>query len=130
MPKKAAVKKIVDTTVEINVPQEHFFTEAELFYITEKSKTQAAYDIAQTLKCTIEEVQQHMPTQAALVIQSDSMMKNLMAGQSKNGSRTGIRVMTPQASEFADATRGNRVPSQDGTLVQGRHVDCIHKPLG
>ena len=135
MPKKETDKKVVvpaTSVVEANVETtQRFFTEAELFYITEKSKTHAAYDIAQTLKCTIDEVRQHMPTQAETTQAepSSSMMKNLMAGQSRSGTRTGMRVMTSQASEFADATRDTRI-SQSKTIIQGREVNCIHKPLG
>ena len=135
MPKKATAKVAPVTTVEIVEAEVRKFTEAELFYITEKSKNQSAYDIANTLKCSIEDVQQHIPAAAPVPAHNptapESMMRNLMGGQSKNGTRQGIRVMTPQGSQFGDATRATRVnSSQEGTVIQGRNVDCIHKPLG
>jgi len=36
--------------------------------------------------------------------------------------RGGIAVMTPTASQVSDTTRPTR--------LNGKYVDCIHKPLG
>jgi len=125
MPKKVTVAQAeVEKVIEPRV-----FTEAELFYITEKARTQSAVDIANVLKCSVDDVSPHIPTQAPVSNPNGSMMSNLMGRGSKSGKRAGMAVMTQTASEFSDATRQNRI-NPEGTVVQGRQVDCIHKPLG
>lgn len=129
MPKKKPVADVVAQVAELQEVAAKTFTEAELFYITEKSRTSSPEEIAETLKCTVDDVKPHIPNQPVAgkgIDEKDkSMMHKLMGGQSQSGKRGGMSVMTPPASQFSDATRAGRT-----TNVQGRNVECIHKPLG
>ena len=121
MPKK---KTSADTVEVLTTNLVREFTEAELFYIHEKAKTTSPAEIAATLGATLEEIAVHLPDldAAPTVDAKSSMMRDLMGKKSVSGQRDGVAIMTPSASQFADATRGTR--------IQGRDVNCIHKPLG
>lgn len=130
MPKKkpvAEVEVVVDE-VKAQCPSPRMFTAAELFYITEKARTSSPEDIAEALECSVEDVTPHIPANPVegqgVPQKNKSMMHDLMGGVSKSGKRGGMAVMTPQGSQFSDATRPGRVG------IQGRNVECIHKPLG
>lgn len=131
--KKTAAEPVQVVEAQEAVARVKVFTEAELFYITEKAKSQSAQEIADTLKCSVEDVQPHIPENpiagASKPEHEKTPMHNLMGGVSKSGKRGGMSVMTPPASQYADATQQSRI-NPSSTVVQGRNVDCIHRPLG
>lgn len=97
-------------------------TTAELFYINQKAHAQTPESIASDIGKTVEEVLPHIP---ATTEPKATNVSDLIKRQTRSGADgRGIAIMTPQASEMSDATRGSRVG------YNARRADCIHKPLG
>ncbi len=100
-------------------------TTAELFYINQKAHLQTVEQIASDIGKTVEEVAPHIPEKPVPVEPKSVTVSDLIKRQTRSGADArGVAVMTPGASELADATRGSRVGQSR------RHTDCIHKPLG
>lgn len=92
---------------------------AELFYITEKSSSDSAEDIAEAIGVPLNLVVENTPTK-----KKESTKFNQLVGKaSKTGKKSGIVVMTESASSYADETRGLRKPRPNANTF-------IHKPLG
>jgi len=92
---------------------------AELFYITEKSGSDSAEDIAEALGVPINLVIENTPTKK----KEPTKFNQLIKKTTKTGKKSGVVVMTEQASSYADDTRGAR-------KVRPHTNTFIHKPLG
>lgn len=94
-------------------------TEAEIFFIQEKSKTEGVEEIAKSLNRSIEDIVAHVPEHP--VKKEKTQMHRLMGSNTRNG-RGGVAIMTPSASEMSDSTRQTRA----SRLME----ECTYKPLG
>jgi hypothetical protein len=124
MAKKKTAATEAQATPEVQTTG-HVFTEPELFYIAEKSKTMTVAQIATALGLEEFEVATHYPAKPA------SHMLGLMGRGSKSGKRQGLAVMTEPASMYADEAKP-AVPNPPAGSIRtgGRNVECIHRPLG
>lgn len=94
-------------------------TTAELFYITEKSGSDSAETIAEALGVPLNLVVENTPTKK----KEPTKFNQLVKKTTKTGKKSGVVVMTEQASSYADDTRGAR-------KARPHTNTFIHQPLG
>lgn len=95
-------------------------TEAELFFIQEKSKTLSVEEIAKALNRDVTDVAQEYSNCVVSKPKEPTHMHRLMGTKTRR-ERSGVAIMTPAASELSDAVRTTSTKLMDS---------CTYKPLG
>lgn len=107
-------------------------TEAEKFYIEQNPKGLTIKELSDEMDRSLrivgkyykeaEQVKESIPEKTAEEVKNESQMFKLM-GRKKRNEQHVATVMTPAASEFADATRSSR-------SMNKKLSSAIHRPKG